>query len=115
MSRRKAAPGTREARINEFHRLLAECPGSSKTAAQTEEAVRRSGMSEADFHWLHRDTDRGDRQADAMIEWMMEQDRAWRREVIGLLTNWEKYNDNERKAVAVALRDFFQHLAEKDV
>ena len=81
MSRRKAAPGTREARINEFHRLLAE------TAAQTEEAVRRSGMSEADFHWLHRDTVSPDRQADAMIEWMMEQDRAWRREVIGLLTN----------------------------
>jgi hypothetical protein len=105
----EVTPQTRRARIEAFHHLLSELPAGPDRDA---EIARRSGMTDLDFRWLVNDTERADRQADAMVEWQMEQDRAWRREIIAVLTRWDEYPLADRKALIVLMRDFFQRLAD---
>jgi hypothetical protein len=99
---------TRHARIEAFHRLLRELPAGPDRDA---EMARRSGMTDLDFRWLINDTERADRQADAMMEWHEAQQSAWRREIIAWLTRWDELTAADRQAFIVLVRDLFQCLA----
>lgn len=100
--------GTRRDRIDAFYRLLHDLPAGPDRDA---EIARRSGMTDLDFKWLIADTERADAQADAQIEWQLEQQGAWRRDVIAWLERWDELTVADRRGFSVVMRDFFQRLA----